>query len=524
LYGKYKAKIKLNALSRIVKDPRRGKLVLVTAMTPTKSGEGKTTVAIGLAQALCRTGKKAAVSLRQPSLGPVFGKKGGATGGGMSHLVPSDDINLHFNGDFYAVAAANNLLAAMIDNHLFHGNQLELEPESITLHRALDMNDRALRDITINAGTAMTRQSAFDITAASEVMAIVCLSRSFADLKRRLGRIVVGRNAGGQPVTANDLGVSNAMAALLVDAVRPNIVQTCEGTPAFVHGGPFANIAHGCSSILSSGLALRLCDLVVTEAGFGADLGFEKFCDIVAAQEQQDLVPDVVVIVATIKALKLHGGAAPGELIRENVKAAIAGLSNLDRHVQIVQSTGLPFVVAVNKHGEDTESELAAVQSFLKEKHYPFSTIDVWNQGGSGAMELAGIIDHLAAVPGEFSPFLKRNLALTDQLQLLCNRVYGGGSIALSDQAKESLTWLEGHGFGKLPVCVAKTQYSLSDDPHLLGAPTGFTMTVSDLHLSAGAGFVVARMGEISTMPGLPAHPNALSIDVDDEGRLLHLC
>lgn len=522
-YGNYKAKFAQSAMERLFKEPRRGKLILTTAMTPTKAGEGKTTVAIGLAEALFQIGRKSIVALRQPSMGPVFGQKGGATGGGRSRVVPSQDINLHFTGDFHAVAAANNLLAAIVDNHIFQGNKLDIDPESIMLRRVLDVNDRALRSITVEVGNASQkrhRATGFDITAASEVMAVLCLCTSLVDLKLRLASMVVGKRFNGSPVTAGDLQAANAMCALLADAFRPNLVQTLEGTPAIIHGGPFANIAHGCSSIVATQLSLRLADYVVTEAGFGADLGFEKYCDLVAATNPADLTPAAVVLVATIKALKYNGGAAASSLAEPNSEALMAGLPNLEHHINIVRRSGLPFVVALNVHREDLDDEVRALLAACIDRGYPAVAVDVWNHGGDGAIDLASAVVAESAKECRFHPFYDRGATIRSKLAVLAEQVYGASGISYAAEAEQTLDWLEVHGYGRLPICVAKTQYSLSDDPHSIGAPTNFVMHVSDLHLSAGAGFVVIRMGEISTMPGLPAHPKALLIDVDEHGHI----
>jgi formate--tetrahydrofolate ligase len=525
-FGSEKAKFNRSAINRLMRMPKRGKVILVTAMTPTKMGEGKTTVAIGLADALAFRGYKALAALRQPSMGPVFGQKGGATGGGKARIVPSADINLHFTGDFHAIAAANNLLAAMVDNHIFHGNELGIDDSSIAFKRVLDVNDRALRDITVTTGNGSQkaqRHTAFDITAASEVMAALCLSTSIADLRSRLSKIVVARTFSDAPVTAGDIGAANAMCAILADAFRPNIVQTLEGTPVLLHGGPFANIAHGCSSIQATLLAVRLAEFVVTEAGFGADLGFEKYCDIVAAQQPEALAPAAVVIVATIQALKHHGGISASALRERNDQALAVGMQNLIQHVETVSQTNTPFVIALNVHPGDLPQEVEIVLTACSSKQYPAAAVDVWNNGGQGALELAEKIINESAHNRQFTAFYSVDLPVLEKLNALASKVYRASGIELAAPAKEKLSWLERHGYGQLPVCVAKTQYSFSDNPKLLNAPTNFKMTVTDLHLSAGAGFVVAHMGEISTMPGLPAHPKAMLIDVDDNGVISNI-
>lgn len=525
LFGSDKAKVSMAALERLLTTTaRKGKLVFTTAITPTKAGEGKTTVSIGLAQALCALGSVSVCAIRQPSLGPVFGIKGGATGGGRAVVVPVADINLHFTGDLHAIGSANNLLAAMIDNHLFHGNQLRIDPGTVTFRRAVDMNDRSLRSIVTGLGGKSNVQPAetgFDITAASEVMAILCLSESIKDLKSRLGKIVVARDLDGAPVTASSLKAQGAMALLLKDAIRPNLVQTLEGTPAFVHGGPFANIAHGCSSLVATNLALRVADFVVTEGGFGADLGFEKFLDIVAAP-RTDLTPDAVVLVATVRALKSHGGVSFDSLDKPNVESLKAGLPNLIRHVQIIQRFGFPLVVAINCFSQDTEEEIAAIETCCRENRWQVARCDVFECGTKGGLDLAEAVRDACRQARDFKPAYEQSDHIEQKLAKLSRKVYGASSIEISSNAKKQLDWLENNGFATLPVCVAKTQYSLSDDPSLVGAPQNFRMTVKDFHLSAGAGFVVALMGSISTMPGLPKHPAALKMDVDDAGNPLN--
>ena len=533
LYGRDKAKISLPTLERLLAPPllgaggtKRGKLIVVTAITPTPAGEGKTTVTIGLAEGLNKLGKKAIAAIREPSLGPVFGMKGGAAGGGYAQVLPMEDINLHFTGDMHALGAANNLLAAMTDNHIYQGNALGFDVRNMAHKRCLDMNDRALRDTTIGLGgkaNGYPRESGFQITVASEVMAILCLSESLADLKEKLGRIVIGQTVKGQPITASDLGASGAMAALLRDAIKPNLVQTLEGTPAFVHGGPFANIAHGCSSVLGTKLALRLGDYVVTEAGFGSDLGFEKFCDIVAAPRQPTLSPDAVVLIATVRALKMHGGVTKNHLSREDVEAVKRGLPNLDRHAANVGQVGIPVVVTVNTFASDTPAEVDAVVTHCKENGWRVAVNNVWGEGGEGGKALGQAVLDALQTPGAFHPIYDMDLSIKDKLNAIATKVYGADGVEISADAEKQIIWLNAHGFDKLPVCIAKTQNSLSDDEKRLGAPTGFQLHVRALTVSAGAGFVVALTGDIRTMPGLPKHPAALDIDVDALGQITGL-
>jgi formate--tetrahydrofolate ligase len=522
LFGVHKAKLSYPALNRLLaSDGPKGKIVLVTAITPTPAGEGKTTTTIGLAQALCKLGKKAIAAIREPSMGPVFGVKGGAAGGGHAQVLPMEDINLHFTGDMHAIGAAHNLLAAMLDNHLQQGNALTIEPRSITFPRVVDMNDRALRDIVLGLGGRLggvPRESSFSITVASEVMAILCLSNSLAELKERLGRIIVGRNRQDFPVTAADLKANGAMAAILRDALKPNLVQTLEGTPAFVHGGPFANIAHGCSSVLATKAARQLGEIVVTEAGFGSDLGFEKYCDIVAPSA--DLPPDAVVLVATIRALKMHGGVSKKRLEAENVSAVERGLANLDRHARNVAGRGAPFVIALNHFRGDTEAEVQSVVRHCQAQGWRVALCDVWGSGGAGGKTLAeSVLDALAS-PGHFQPTYTAEMSLRDKLYAVATLVYGADGVELSPEAEQQRKWLEENGLGHLRVCIAKTQYSFSDDPKGGGAPSGFKIHVRQLRPSAGAGFVVALAGDIMTMPGLPEVPAAEAIDVDAEGRI----
>lgn len=527
-YGRDKAKISQKAMEGLLNetDAKRGKLIVVTAITPTPAGEGKTTVVIGLAQGLCYLGKKAIAAVREPSMGPVFGMKGGAAGGGHAQVIPMEDINLHFTGDMHALGAANNLLAAMIDNHIYQGNALGIDVRTIAHKRCLDVNDRALRETVVGLGgkgNGYPRQSGFQITVASEVMAILCLAESLSELKERLGRIVIGQTVKGKPVTAGDLGAAGSMAALLRDAIKPNLVQTLEGTPAFVHGGPFGNIAHGCSSVLGTKLALRLGDYVVTEAGFGSDLGFEKFCDIVAAPRRPALSPDAVVLIATVRALKMHGGVGKTHLNQEDVEAVRRGLPNLDRHAANVGQIGVPFVVTVNTFTSDSPAEIAAVVAHCRERGWRVAVNSVWAEGGAGGQELGQALLEALETPSDFQPIYDASLSIPEKLHKIATKVYGADGVELSAEAEKQIAWLNSHGFGQLPICVAKTQYSFTDDATKRGAPTGFTLRVRTLTLSAGAGFVVAFMGDILTMPGLPKHPAALDIDIDASGQITGL-
>ena len=524
-YGRYKAKVDY----RLLRDSKRpdGKLILVTAINPTPAGEGKTTTTVGLTDGLRRLGKNAIAALREPSLGPVFGVKGGAAGGGYAQVVPMEDINLHFTGDFHAIGAANNLLAAMLDNHIQQGNALGIDPKQITWKRAVDMNDRQLRHIVDGLGGRMQgvpREDGFDITVASEVMAVLCLASDIPDLKARLGRMVVAYTYDGKPVTAHDLKAEGAMTALLKDALKPNLVQTLEGTPAFVHGGPFANIAHGCNSVTATRMALRLGDYAVTEAGFGADLGAEKFLDIKC--RLAGLKPSAVVVVSTVRALKHHGGAAKAELNTENLDALEKGLPNLLHHVDTIQNTfHLPCVVAVNAFPTDTEAELQLVEDKCRELGVNAVRSEVWAKGGEGGMALAEEVVRLceASRPEAFSFAYPDDVPLTEKLNAIVRRVYGGAQAVLTPNARKQAQQLAELGFGDLPICMAKTQYSLSDDPTLLGAPENFTVTVRNLKVSAGAGFIVALTGDIMTMPGLPKVPAAEKIDVDENGVITGL-
>lgn len=524
LYGRYKAKVAAHVWPRVRSNPD-GKLILVTAISPTPAGEGKTTVTVGLGQAMSRIGKKAVIALREPSLGPAFGVKGGAAGGGYSQVVPMDEINLHFTGDFHAVTSANNLLAAMIDNHLHQGNKLGIDPRQITFKRVLDMNDRALRSVVVGLGGkngGVPRQEEFMITPASEVMATLCLAEDLADLKRRCGEIIVGYTYEGAPVRARDLKAEGAMATLLKEAIKPNLVQTLENTPAFVHGGPFANIAHGCNTVTATRLALKLADYVITEAGFGADLGAEKFIDIKC--RLAGLRPDAVVIVATIRSLKMHGGLKKDELGREDLEALRKGSSNLMRHLHNVTKVfGLPAVVAINRFAADTEAEIGLLRELVEEAGATAVVADVHARGGEGGVELAHRVVELVEEPNRFSFVYDDDDSLKTKIEKVATRIYGADGVDFTREASRMLRKLENEGFGRAPVCIAKTQYSFSDDPKRLGAPTGWRLTVREVRPSAGAGFVVALTGEIMTMPGLPPIPAAEQIDVSEDGEIVGL-
>lgn len=524
LYGRYKAKVAAHVWPRVRSNPD-GKLILVTAISPTPAGEGKTTVTVGLGQAMSRIGKKAVIALREPSLGPAFGVKGGAAGGGYSQVVPMDEINLHFTGDFHAVTSANNLLAAMIDNHLHQGNKLGIDPRQITFKRVLDMNDRALRSVVVGLGGkngGVPRQEEFMITPASEVMATLCLAEDLADLKRRCGEIIVGYTYEGDPVRARDLKAEGAMATLLKEAIKPNLVQTLENTPAFVHGGPFANIAHGCNTVTATRLALKLADYVITEAGFGADLGAEKFIDIKC--RLAGLRPDAVVIVATIRSLKMHGGLKKDELGREDLEALRKGSSNLMRHLHNVTKVfGLPAVVAINRFAADTEAEIGLLRELVEEAGATAVVADVHARGGEGGVELAHRVVELVEEPNRFSFVYDDDDSLKTKIEKVATRIYGADGVDFTREASRMLRKLENEGFGRAPVCIAKTQYSFSDDPKRLGAPTGWRLTVREVRPSAGAGFVVALTGEIMTMPGLPPIPAAEQIDVSEDGEIVGL-
>ena len=522
-YGNYKAKIDLSILNDIKKED--GKLILVTAITPTSAGEGKTTTSIGLADALRKINKNAVLALREPSLGPVFGVKGGATGGGYAQVIPMEDINLHFTGDFHAIGAANNLLAAMIDNHIYQGNALRIDPRKITWRRCVDMNDRQLRFVVDGLGgktNGMPREDGYDITVASEVMAVFCLASSISDLKKRLSNIIVGYNYDDEPVTAGDLHAEGAMTALLKDAFKPNLVQTLEKTPAIVHGGPFANIAHGCNSVIATKLALKLGDYVVTEAGFGADLGAEKFLDIKC--RVAGIKPSAVVVVATVRALKMHGGLKKTELENEDLDALKRGIPNLLRHVSNMKDVyKLPVVVAVNRFPADTEEELELVISECKKLGVNVVLSEVWAKGGEGGVKLAEEVVKLCKEKNDFSFSYELDIKIEDKIRAVVQRVYGGRDINITADAKKQIKKLKEIGYDKLPICIAKTQYSFSDDQKKLGAPEDFEVTIRNVKVSAGAGFIVVLTGDIMTMPGLPKVPAAENIDVDDDGKIIGL-
>lgn len=521
LYGDYKAKINVSKLENLDK-VKQGKLILVTAITPTPAGEGKTTTSVGLVDALTKIGKKAAIALREPSLGPVFGVKGGAAGGGYAQVVPMEDINLHFTGDFHAIGAANNLLAALLDNHIHQGNALGIDSRRITWKRVVDMNDRQLRHIVNGLQgriNGVPREDGYDITVASEIMAVLCLANNITDLKEKLKKIIVAYSFEGTPITAGDLKAEGAMTALLKEAIQPNIVQTLEHSPAFIHGGPFANIAHGCNSVLATKLALQYADYAVTEAGFGADLGAEKFIDIKC--RLAELKPDAVVLVATIRALKMHGGMKKADLGTESVEAVLKGLPNLEKHLSNIQEVyGMPVVVAINKFPTDTDAELAAVEKACEERNVEVTLSDVWAKGSEGGIDLANKVIELAEKPNSFSHVYDLSDSIEEKLTKIVQRVYGGKGIKLAPSARKELAELEKLGFTEYPICMAKTQYSFSDDATLLGAPKDFTVTIRNLKVSAGAGFIVALTGAVMTMPGLPKSPAAERIDVDAEGNI----
>lgn len=520
-YGKYKAKLPLSLLKKY-ENKEDGKLILVTAINPTPAGEGKTTVTVGLGEAMNRIGKKAVIALREPSMGPVFGIKGGAAGGGYAQVIPMEDINLHFTGDMHAITAANNLLCAIIDNHIQQGNELRIDPRRILFKRCLDMNDRALRNVVIGLGgkvNGVPREDGFMITVASEIMAILCLSSGIKDLKDRLGSILTAYTYDGTPVYARDLNAVGSMAALLKDAIKPNLVQTLENTPALMHGGPFANIAHGCNSVTATRLALKLGDYCITEAGFGADLGAEKFLDIKC--RCAGLKPSCVVIVATIRALKYNGGVPKAELSKENTVALKKGIVNLGTHIENMRKYGLPVVVAINRFATDTEAEIETIEAFCKEKDVPVSLTEVFARGGEGGKELAEkVVKTIETKEAHFKPIYDEKLSIKEKLNVLAKEIYRAGDVVFTSNAEKAISEIEKLGKDKLPICVAKTQYSLSDDPQKLGSPKGFTLTVRDVRLSAGAGFIVALTGDIMTMPGLPKQPAAYKIDVDDDGNV----
>lgn len=524
LYGKYKAKL-TDELWEKVKDRKDGKLILMTAINPTPAGEGKTTTSIGLADALAKLGKKTLVALREPSLGPCFGIKGGAAGGGYAQVVPMEDLNLHFTGDFHAITSANNLLAALLDNHIQQGNALQIDPRQVTWKRCLDMNDRVLRNIVVGLGAkadGVVREDHFVITVASEIMAILCLANDMKDLKERLGRIVVAYNYAGEPVTAAQLNAVGSMAALLKDAIKPNMIQTLEHTGALVHGGPFANIAHGCNSVRATRTALKLADIVVTEAGFGADLGAEKFLDIKC--RKAGLKPDAVVLVATVKALKYNGGVPKTELAAENLDALKKGIVNLEKHIENIQKYGVPVVVTLNSFTTDTEAEYEFIRQFCEERGCEFALSEVWAKGGEGGIALAQkVLDTLEHKESHYHPLYPDEMSLKDKICTVATEIYGADGVTYSPAASKALARMEELGFGSLPVCMAKTQYSLSDDQTKLGRPAGFEINVREAYVSAGAGFVVALTGTVMTMPGLPKKPAADGIDVNEEGKITGL-
>lgn len=524
LYGKYKAKISDEYIESISNNPD-GKLILVTAINPTPAGEGKTTTSVGLGQAFGKLGKKAIIALREPSLGPCFGIKGGAAGGGYAQVVPMEDLNLHFTGDFHAITSANNLLAALLDNHIQQGNELGIDPRQVVWKRCLDMNDRVLRNVVVGLGNkmdGMVREDHFVITVASEIMAILCLASDMKDLKERLGKIIVAYNFKGEPVTAADLQAVGAMAALLKDALKPNLIQTLEHTPALVHGGPFANIAHGCNSIRATKTALKMADYVITEAGFGADLGAEKFFDIKC--RMSGLKPDAVVLVATIRALKYNGGVKKENLSEENLDALKAGIVNLEKHIENLHKYGVPIVVTLNSFVTDTKAEIDFVQQFCEDRNCEFAISEVWEKGGEGGIALANkVLDTLEKKESRFKVLYEDSLSLKEKIETVAKEIYGAGSVSYAPAAEKQLQKLEDLGFGNMPVCMAKTQYSLSDNPTLLGRPSGFEMNVREVYVSAGAGFVVVLTGAVMTMPGLPKKPAAYQIDVNDEGEITGL-
>ena len=524
LYGKYKAKLS-DELIRRVSDRKDGKLILVTAINPTPAGEGKTTTSVGLGEAFGRLGKRAVIALREPSLGPCFGIKGGAAGGGYAQVVPMEDLNLHFTGDFHAITSANNLLAALLDNHIQQGNELGIDPRQIVWKRCMDMNDRVLRNIVVGLGSkmdGMVREDHFVITVASEIMAILCLADDMHDLKRRLGRIIVAYTFDGKPVTAADLKATGAMAALLKDALKPNLIQTLEHTPAIVHGGPFANIAHGCNSVRATKTALKLADYVITEAGFGADLGAEKFFDIKC--RKAGLAPDAVVLVATVRALKYNGGVAKADLGTENLDALKKGIVNLEKHIENLQKFGVPVVVTLNSFVTDTKAETDYVEQFCRERGCEFALSEVWEKGGEGGIELANkVLLTLEQKESHFKPLYPDDMSLEDKIATVAREIYGADGVTYSAAAKKELKRIADMGMSSFPVCMAKTQYSLSDDQTKLGRPTGFTINVREVYVSAGAGFVVAVTGSIMTMPGLSKNPAAYGIDVNDDGVITGL-
>ena len=523
-YGKYKAKLSDELWNRI-KDNEDGKLVLVTAINPTPAGEGKTTTSVGLGQAFAKLGKKAMIALREPSLGPCFGIKGGAAGGGYAQVVPMEDLNLHFTGDFHAITSANNLLAAMLDNHIQQGNTLGIDPRQVVWKRCVDMNDRVLRNIVVGLGRktdGMVREDHFVITVASEIMAILCLADDLADLKRRLGRIIVAYNFKGEPVTADDLQATGAMAALLKDAIKPNLIQTLEHTPALVHGGPFANIAHGCNSVRATKMALKLSDITVTEAGFGADLGAEKFFDIKC--RMAGLKPNAVVLVATVRALKYNGGVAKADLAEENLDALAKGIVNLEKHIENIQKYGVPVIVTLNSFVTDTDAENAFIEKFCRERGCEFALSEVWEKGGEGGLDLAQkVLETLETKESDFHTLYNDELSLKDKIRTIAQEIYGAHNVVYEPAAEKQLAKIESMGFGSFPICMAKNQYSLSDDATKLGRPENFDIHIREVYVSAGAGFVVALTGAVMTMPGLPKVPAANGIDVTDDGKITGL-
>lgn len=524
LYGKYKAKISLNYWNTTLQQKENGKLILVTAINPTPAGEGKTTTSIGLGDALHKLGKKTAIALREPSLGPCFGMKGGAAGGGYAQVVPMEDINLHFTGDFHAITSAHNLLAAVIDNHIQQGNALDLDVRRITWKRVVDLNDRALRNIICGLGGkahGVPRETGFDITVASEMMAILCLTSDLEDMKKRLGNIIIGYTRSGRPVRAEELNVTGALTLLFKDAIKPNLVQTLEGTPALIHGGPFANIAHGCNSVMATKYALKMADYTVTEAGFGADLGAEKFLDIKC--RFTGFKPDAVVIVATIRALKMHGGLAKTELATENIEALKKGMTNLAKHIENIQKFGLPIVVAINAFPTDTENELQELKALCESMGASVSISEAWAKGGEGAIDLAQKVIEATEKPSNFQYMYDVNDSIKDKINAIATKIYGADGVNYTPAVEKTIAEFEAEGLDKMPICMAKTQYSLSDDQFKLGAPTGFKITVRELRISAVAGFIVALTGNILTMPGLPKKPAAENMDIDINGKITGL-
>ncbi len=522
-YGKYKAKLSFDYLKSIQDQPQ-GKLILVTAINPTKAGEGKSTTTVGLGDALNRLGKKTMMALREPSLGPVFGLKGGATGGGYAQVVPMEDINLHFTGDMHAITTTNNLVCACLDNSIHQGNPLHIDPTKVTFKRCLDMNDRTLRDITIGQGSkanGVERKDGFNITVASEVMAALCLADDLMDLKERFARMQVAYTYDGDPVYVRDLGIQGAMAMVMKDAVLPNIVQTLEHNPVLIHGGPFANIAHGCNSVIATKACLELADYTVTEAGFGADLGAEKFLDIKC--RLANLKPNAVVIVATIRALKQHGGVAFEDLKEENVDAMLAGCGNLAKHIDTVQQFGLPYIVAINQFDSDSPKEIEALENWCKENDHPMSLSQVWAKGGEGALDLAQQVIDLCDQPNTYAPLYDVHASIEDKINTIAQKVYGADGVDFTDEAKAQIETFNRLGWNELPICMAKTQMSLTDDGKIMGRPTGFRITVRELRPSLGAGFIVALTGKVLTMPGLPKHPSALDMDIDENGKIVGL-